>query len=151
MSNRVALAEGVRAHHICSVPATLPPYALTVPAFRFRHLANLAGRAPIGGAREVALACFVTARLAADCATDATLDDGDAGRHARSAGARAWLATLALPAAVKLPATHCAERSADGSAADVGRELSLLASAAAGYLDAPSRGELETLVAALGR
>ena len=40
--------------------------------FRFRHLAALAGRAPIGGAREVALACFVAARLVSDCC-DATV------------------------------------------------------------------------------
>src|SRR5690349_12491010 len=46
---------------------TAPPYALSSPAFRFRALAVLAGRAPLGGQREVALATYLAARLADDC------------------------------------------------------------------------------------
>ena len=51
------MTAGSEAHRRsdCRVPVTLPPYALSAPVFRFRHLAALAGRAPIGGAREVAL------------------------------------------------------------------------------------------------
>ena len=40
-----------------------PPYALTPTTFRFRALAALAGRAPLGGGRETALASYVVARL----------------------------------------------------------------------------------------
>jgi hypothetical protein len=43
------------------VHTTLPPFALPPLSFPFRHLAALAGRAPIGGAREVALGCFLAA------------------------------------------------------------------------------------------
>ena len=71
-------------HQIRRVPVTLPPYALTAPVFRFRHLAALAGRAPIGGAREVALACFVAARLVSDCCDPALeLDERGARRTMR--------------------------------------------------------------------
>src|SRR5215216_5312955 len=63
---------------ILPVPVTLPPYALPAPVFRFRNLATLAGRAPIGGAREVALACFVAARLANDCCDPILALDDDA-------------------------------------------------------------------------
>ena len=139
---------GVRRGSDCRVPVTLPPYALSAPVFRFRHLAALAGRAPIGGAREVALACFVAARLAAEC-----LVDGDAAhataRAARSTGAKGWVATLALPTGVKGPLQRCLETSASGSRAVVARELAALAAAAASYLDSFSRAELDSLAASL--
>ena len=130
------------------VPNSLPPYALSTPAFPFPHLAGLAGRAPIGGAREVALACFVAARLAADC-SDARPDGADQDRFARSAGAKGWLGTLALPPAVRAPLLRCVESTVEGSRAAVGRELAELALAGSGYLDAGSRVELETLAATL--
>ncbi|MEO5817419.1 MAG: hypothetical protein ABIT20_19275 [Gemmatimonadaceae bacterium] len=128
------------------MPPSLP-YALQAPSFRFRHLANLAGRAPIGGAREVALACFVAARLAHEC-TRALAEDQDA-RAARCAGAKAWLGTLALPAAVRTPVIRCADLSVDGQSAPVAKEVAALAIAAASYLDPQSRGELDALTAAL--
>jgi hypothetical protein len=126
----------------------LPPYALAAPVFPFPHLAALAGRAPIGGAREVALACFVAARLAAD----RTLD-GDAiappGRAERSTGAKAWLGTLTIPAAVRAPLARCVDASASAAPPAVGREVVALASAAAPYLDPGSRAELDALASAL--
>jgi hypothetical protein len=128
------------------VPTTLP-YALATPSFRFRHLANLAGRAPIGGAREVALACFVAARLANEC-THAIDEDQDA-RAARSTAAKAWLGTLALPTAVRTPVIRCAELSVDGQSVQVARELEALAVAAASFLDQQSRAELDALTASL--
>ena len=125
----------------------LPPYALAAPSFRFRHLANLAGRAPIGGAREVALACFVAARLAADRLSNTTTETTS--RAGRCAGAKAWLGTLALPAAVRTPLTRCADASVDGTRVAVGREVSALATAASSFLDAASRAELEALAGSL--
>jgi len=129
------------------VPTIVPAYGLLAPVFRFKHLASLAGRAPIGGAREVALACFVVARLAAEC-VGATDDDASA-RASRGAGAKAWLGTLALPAVVKTPAALCVERSISASAPQLARDVAGLAQAAAAYLDQPSRAELEALTAAL--
>ena len=123
------------------------PYALAAPSFRFRHLANLAGRAPIGGAREVALACFVAARLALESTLER--DDDREARMARCAGAKAWLGTLALPAGVRTPVIRCADLSIDGESAPVAKEVAALAAAAATYLDAQSRAELDALAAAL--
>lgn len=128
------------------MPQTLPPYALAAPVFRFRHLANLAGRAPIGGVREVALACFVAARLAAECVL---APEDAAGRAGRAAGAKAWLGTLSLPAAVRIPAVRCADASAAASAAVAGKEVAGLAAAAAVFLDSQSRAELEALATLL--
>jgi hypothetical protein len=126
------------------VPVPLPPYALAAPAFPFRHLAVLAGRAPIGGAREVALACFVAARLAAGRAGDQDELNAPA-RAVRSAGAKGWAGTLALPAAVRGPLQRCREASVDGMPGAVGSELSALIGAAASYLDPASRAELQSL------
>jgi hypothetical protein len=127
----------------------LPPYALAAPAFPFRHLAGLASRAPIGGAREVALACFVVARLAAD-----RLEGSGAlpepGRGLRSAGARGWLGTLALPAAVRAPLARALELSGEGEGLGLPAALMELAEAASPFLDLGGRGELEALGAALG-
>jgi hypothetical protein len=113
----------------CRVPVTLPPYALSAPVFRFRHLAALAGRAPIGGAREVALACFVAARLASDC-SDPSLDLDEASRAARCAGTKGWLGTIANPA-VMAPL------------------VAALAKAAESFLDSASRSELDVLMTRL--
>jgi hypothetical protein len=134
------------------VPNSLPPYALSTPTFPFPHLASLAGRAPIGGSREVALACFVAARLAADCVVGAPELD-DPGRLARSAGARGWLGTLALPPALRTILLRCLESTAEAASASsrvvISRELTELASAGAGYLDGGSRSELESLASSL--
>lgn len=129
------------------MPISLPPFALTAPAFRFRHLAGLAGRAPIGGAREVALACFVAARLAAECGL--ATDDLQRDREARYAGAKAWLATMALPAPVRGSVARCAELSVSGAAGDMAQEIAALMQAAASHLDAGSRAELRALSALL--
>jgi hypothetical protein len=131
------------------VPLPLPPYALSSPAFPFRHLAALAGRAPIGGTREVALACFVTARLVAEHLTE-RLDVPSATRAARSVATKGWLGTLALPAVVRGPLTRCVETSVEGPRAAVATEVAALAAASAEFLDSFSRGELEALVVALG-
>ena len=130
------------------MPSTLPlPLALAPIVFPFRHLAVLAGRAPIGGAREVALACFVAARLAAELAGTGEPDDET--RIARSAAAKGWLGTLTLPAAVRAPLIRCIESTGKGSAAAVGREVATLASASASYLDPASRAELRSLAESL--
>jgi hypothetical protein len=133
--------------HIVSVPLALPPYALATPIFRFRSLASLAGRAPIGGAREVALACFVTARLALECTVP--VDDDPSTRSGRATAAKGWLGTLALPATVRTVVNRCADLTVDGSRQAVGREVAALAVAASSFLDAPSRAELEALAGLL--
>jgi hypothetical protein len=126
----------------------LPPYALEAPVFPFRHLAGPPARAPIGGAREVALACFVAARLAAEYLHDG--DDSHAvARAARCTGAKGWVGTLALPTALKGPLQRCLESSAAGGRSAMGRELAALATAAASYLDASSRAELDALATSL--
>lgn len=94
----------------------------------------------------MALACFVAARLAADSA--APFEESSS-RLARSAGAKAWLGTLTLPAPVRAQVTVLADLCVDAQAGMLSRELTVLSVAATPYLDAPSRGELEGLAASL--
>jgi hypothetical protein len=142
------LAGAARLDQIRVVSVTLPPYALVTPVFRFRHLAALAGRAPIGGAREVALACFVAARLISDCRDPTMALDGEA-RAARCAGAKAWLGTIAIPAPVRAPVSRCAEASALPDSTGMAALVFGLAKAAESFLDPAARGELEALAARL--
>ena len=123
------------------------PYSLAVPSFPFRHLAALAGRAAIGGTREVALACFMVARVASLAGMDP--QDDPAARTLRATAARAWVGTLALPPAVRAPVLRCAETSATGTRGAVARDLEAVIAAAASFLDNPARHDLELLVASL--
>ena len=123
-----------------SFPA--PPYALATPTFRFRALASLAGRSPLGGPREVTLATYLIARLVDDCLPEKAL--APTAREERAAGARAWLANIALPAAVRAALSRLAAATG-GDSATVGGALTSVISAVDAYLDPPSRAELARL------
>lgn len=123
-----------------SFPA--PPYALATPVFRFRALASLAGRSALGGPREVTLATYLIARLVDDCLPEKALPA--AAREERAAGARAWLANIALPAAVRAALSRLATATG-GDPGTIGAALTSAISAVDAYLDAPSRSELARL------
>jgi hypothetical protein len=127
----------------------LPPYAIAAPSFRFRALAMHAGRAPLGGEREIALACFAVARVAAGMQGPFMLAAGDAAT--RATAAKQWLASLALPANTRtlgnavIDAVAAANRTAAGSA------LRHLTDVAAPHLDNGSMNELNELINQLTR
>ena len=81
--------------------AAVPPFSLDAPIFRCRALAALAGRAPLGGEREMALATLMAARLAEGMLPDVALSP--MARQSRGAGARLWFSAMTLPAATRLP------------------------------------------------
>jgi hypothetical protein len=117
------------------------PFALDTPAFSFTALATLAGRAPIGGARDVAIVAFATARMADEVRPGGlTAED----RQARAAGARKWIATLALPEAVKRAFGDLISATEQDGAATAGA-LRRVMEITGPQLDAPSRSELERL------
>ena len=98
----------------------------------------------------MALACFVAARLISDCC-DPSLGLDETSRAARCAGAKAWLGTVAIPSPVRTPVSRCAEASALADPATMAPLVSNLAHAAASFLDAAARGELEALATRLAR
>jgi len=118
------------------------PHALDPLRFPFPALASLAGRLPLGGGREVALAALMSARLARGVAAGETLQLGE--RVTRAAAAKVWLASLALPATTRVPFARCVE-STTGTSLDVAGALRSLVAAAGAHLDAPSVQELERL------
>ena len=119
-----------------------PPYALATPVFRFRALASLASRSPLGGPREVTLATYLIARLVDDCLPERALPA--AAREERAASARAWLANMALPAAVRAALSRLAATTGSDPGSISGALTSVI-SAVDAYLDAASRSELMRL------
>src|SRR5262245_4452462 len=85
--------------HVPDVLASLPPFAVAPTPFRFGALAALAGRAAIGGQREVALATYMAVRLAHDVLPEHELEPTV--RAERALAAKSWLSTVALPANVR--------------------------------------------------
>ena len=127
--------------------AASPPYSLAPALFRFRALATNAGRAPVGGAREAGLACYVGARLAAGLLPPFELSDEE--RVSRAAAARVWLASLALPATIRAPVVKLIDATRASPLEQAGAALVTVADAAASYLDGPALAELRALASQL--
>ena len=119
------------------------PYSLSVPAFRFRAVAAAAGRAAIGGPREVLLAVLVAARLVAGALPAGGLSVAQ--RRARADATRHWLGTIALPGVPKVALTRLVEATAVGGLEAMAAALTKVTDVTAPYLDRASRSELESL------
>ncbi|MEO5903661.1 MAG: hypothetical protein ABIQ55_06595 [Gemmatimonadaceae bacterium] len=122
----------------------LPPFALATPAFRFKALASHAGRASLGGDREVALACFVSARLIAGLLPPLAIGSVDSAT--RAAAARQWLASIAVPAPTRAAATLVLDAVADHNFGTAGKALRMLIEAGKAQLDQASVDEMTELV-----
>jgi hypothetical protein len=96
----------------------------------------------------VALATYLVARLVDDCLPEKELPA--AARAERSASARGWLASIALPGGARAALTRVADATG-GSASEIGATLTSLLAAIDGYLDAPSRIELARLERAFAK
>jgi hypothetical protein len=120
-----------------------PPYALAAPVFPFRALAALAGRAPLGGPREIALATLIAARLAAGAAPPVLL--ALPLRAARAEAARLWLTSVALPASVRVALLKLVDASAADDARAIATALAKVTEVTAPQLDRRARSELARL------
>jgi hypothetical protein len=121
-----------------------PRYSLTEIEFPFRSLASLAGRAAVGGAREVVLATLVSARLAGSVLGAESL--ATRSRELRATGARNWLLSLALPQASRTLFMRVIEATGTDDIESLGRALAQVIELADPHLDHPSRLELGRLV-----
>lgn len=146
-SNGVATQRrGGEIPRVSQPAAPQPPFALSTPTFGHRGIAALAARAPMGPAREVALAWFLCARLI-DGATGPVRLSGPA-RSARAAAARSWLATAGLPASSRMALGKLMD--ACGAEGDpdhkrIARAIADALAATAEHLDPPTRAEMEGL------
>ncbi len=119
------------------------PFALAPIDFPFPALAGLAGRLPLGGGREVALAVLTVARLGTVLLPPEALPLEE--RQVRASAARVWLASLALPAPLRVPLARAIDASASGGMPMAGA-LRSLSAAASPYLDGTASLELDRLV-----
>ncbi len=133
-----------------TAPAPRAPYSLEPVAFPLPMLAASIGRAPLGGPREVALACFLVGRLVRDavCA-DALLSSPQ--RRSRAQGAKHWLGSAALPASVRNALVRLAEASVGTDSSAVRAAIESVMSVTANQLDPAARLELERLTQAVVR
>lgn len=116
------------------------PYALVAPEFRFRALATLAGRAALGGSRELLLGTLLIARLVDGVTGTQALPA--ALRRARSSGAKSWLAALALPASSRAALARLIESTAGDDRRALSDAWDALLQLVTPALDMPSRVEL---------
>jgi hypothetical protein len=139
----VAAPRGAR--HIGRVLA--PPYGLTTPRFRFRALAALAGRSPLGGEREVALATLLAARLVVGTLPPQPLPQGV--RITRANGARAWFAALALPTPLRQSLARLVDATTSVDRDGVEAALRAVIEAATPQLDTLAIAELRDVLRSL--
>lgn len=118
------------------------PYALDTPTFTFAAIATFAARAPVGGVREIAIAAFVTARMASDVASDYALSE--AGRRGRAANARRWLSTLAISEPLRRTFIDLVGAT-EGEAPGIALALRRVIDVTGGILDPGCSAELERL------
>jgi len=126
-----------------------PPYALASPRFRFRALAALAGRSSLGGDREVALATLLAARLVVGALPPQPLPQGV--RITRANGARAWLAALALPVALRQSLARLVDATTSVDRDGLAPALRTVIDAGTPQLDALAVAELRDVLKSIER
>ena len=108
----------------------------------------MAGRAPLGGPRELALACFLVARVVGEASSGHDLLTPDQ-RYERVQGVKHWLGGAALP----LPARNALSRLAETAAAEdrkaVKSAFDSVMAVTANQLDSGARFELGRLAQAV--
>ena len=124
-----------------------PRFALATPHFRFRALAAFAGRAALGGDREVALACLVVTRLASGMLAPFDIQAADS--KSRSAAAKQWLSALSLPSSIRIPLTHVADAVATGNPTATGAALERMLVAISRNIDEASAAEVRAIIVEL--
>lgn len=120
-----------------------PRFTLATPVFRFRALAALTARAPLGGDRETVLACLQLGRLCAGLLPPYTMSRELTVERIEQT--RQWVSALAVPTGIRAVAFSIfgALNGFDRSRAALA--LADLVKAAYGQLDEASRFELDTL------
>ena len=124
-----------------SVPRA--PYSLEPTDFPLPGLAAMAGRAPLGGPRELALACFVVCRMVDAVMADRTLSAEQ--RRARAQGTRHWLGAAAIPASARTALAKLADAVVGGDGAQLSDALAGVIAVTASRLDPAARLELGRL------
>src|SRR5687767_9792480 len=116
------------------------PYSLEPNVFPLPALAALAGRAPLGGQRETALACFVVGRLIAG-AWASNASASEQGRE-RLQGVKHWLGSATLATPLKQALTRAAECASESDRMGAKTAIDSVMTVTANQLDPAARLEL---------
>lgn len=130
------------------IGAPRAPYSLEPIAFPFPALAAMAGHAALGGPREIALACFLVARITRDAAS------GRSGlareqRRERAQGAKHWLGSASIPGPIRTALVRLAEATAGEDRSAIKAALDSVMTVTANQLDPAARLELSRLAQAI--
>ncbi len=124
------------------------PYSLEPTAFPFPALATMAGRAPLGGPRELALACFLVARIVGDSVETGEVLSAEQ-KVARARCAKHWLGGASLPNPAKSALVHLAESTEGTDRRATRAALDYVMTVTANQLDPGARLELGQLAQAI--
>jgi hypothetical protein len=108
----------------------------------------MAGRAALGGPREIALACFLVARIVGDAAYAAGTLTVEL-RRERLEGVKHWLGAASIPTAVRNALSRLADSSATGDRNAIKAALDSVITVTANQLDQAARLELTRLAQAV--
>lgn len=131
-----------------TVPAPRAPYSLEPCIFAFPALASLAGRAPLGGPRELALSCFLVGRIVRDALSLEDVLTPEQLQY-RLNGAKHWLGSAAIQAPVRGALNRLVETSATRDRGGVRAALDVVMTVTANQLDQGARLELLRLAQAV--
>lgn len=104
----------------------------------------MAGRAPLGGPREIALACFLVGRIVRDAASTHDVISAEQ-RKARAAGAKQWLVAATMPLPVRSALTRLVDAASAGERGAIKSTLDSVMTVTANHLDSAARLELGRL------
>jgi hypothetical protein len=110
----------------------------------------MAGRAPLGGPREMALACFLVARIVGERAT-ASLDGALSTEQwtERTNGVRHWLGSATIPVPLRNALSRLVEAAEGADRSGLRSSLDSVMAVTANQLDSGSRLELGRLAQAI--
>lgn len=131
-----------------TLPTPRAPYSLEPCTFAFPALASLAGRAPLGGPRELALACFLASRILRDSLTASDLLTTEQLQH-RIQSAKHWLGSAAIQAPAKAALVRLIEASSTRDRSTIRASFELVMTVTANQLDQGARLELVRLAQAI--
>ena len=121
-----------------------PRFALATPAFRFRALTALSGRASLGGDRETLVACLQLGRLCAGILAPYELSRELTAE--RTENTKQWLSSLAVPSGVRSTAFGIFGALSGLDRARCAIAFTDLVKAASAQLDEAARAELNALL-----
>ena len=108
----------------------------------------MAGRAPLGGPREIALACFLVARIAGDGLSDAASLTEEQKRQ-RAQGVKHWLGAATIPGPIRNALSRLADSTVSDNPIALKGALDSVMTVTANQLDAGARLELGRLAQAV--